>query len=66
MATQREPNFAINDFGISHERIIIPEQTDVRCDSKPALAKHHKDAQCRDSIGVEVEQLAAQIAHNGY
>jgi hypothetical protein len=44
VATQREPDSAINDFGISRGGIIISEQTGVRRDSKPALAEHHKDA----------------------
>jgi hypothetical protein len=66
VVTQIEPDSTINHFEISRGGIIIPEQTGVRCYSKPALAKHHKGAQCRDSIGVEVEQLAIQIAHDGY
>jgi hypothetical protein len=66
MATQREPDSVINNFGISCGRIIIPKQTGVWHDSKPALAEHHKGAQCRDSIGAKVEQLTVQIAHNGY
>jgi hypothetical protein len=52
VATHREPDPTINNFGISRGGII--------------LAKHHNGTQCRDSIGVEVEQLAVQIAHNGY
>jgi hypothetical protein len=46
--------------------VIIPEQNGVRRDSKPTFTKHYKGTQCRDSIGVEVEQLAVQIAHDGY
>jgi hypothetical protein len=66
VATQREPDFAINNFGISCEGVIIPEQNGVRCDSKPTFTEHYKGTQCRDSIRVEVEQLAVQIAHDGY
>jgi hypothetical protein len=66
VVTQRGPDPAINNFGISCGGIIIPEQTGVQRNSKPALVEHHKGAQCRDSIGVEVEQLAIQIANNGY
>jgi hypothetical protein len=46
--------------------VIIPEQISVRCDSKPTFTEHYKGAQCKDSIGVEVEQLTVQIAHDGY
>jgi hypothetical protein len=63
---QSELDSAINDFGISCGGIIIPEQAGVRRDSKTALTEHHKGTQCRDSIRVEVEQLAAQIAHDDY
>jgi hypothetical protein len=66
VAMQREPDSTTDDYGISHGGIVIPEQTGVWRDSKPALAQHHEGAQCRDSIGVEVEQLAVQIAHDGY
>jgi hypothetical protein len=44
VATQREPDSVINDFGISRGGVIIPEQTGVRRDSKLALAEHHKGA----------------------
>jgi hypothetical protein len=44
VATRRDPDSTINDFGISRERIIIPEQTGVRRDSKPTLTEHHKGA----------------------
>jgi hypothetical protein len=63
---QRQPDPTINDFGISRGRIVILKQTSVRCDSKPAFTQHHKGAKCRDIIGVEVEQLTVQIAHDGY
>jgi hypothetical protein len=66
VATQREPDFAIDDFGILCGGVIIPEQTGVWCDSKPSFAEHYKGTQCRYSIGVEVEQHAVQIAHDGY
>jgi hypothetical protein len=63
---QREPDSAIDDFGISRGGVIIPEQTDARCDSKPTITERYKGTQCRDSIGVEVEQLTVKIAHVGY
>jgi hypothetical protein len=66
VATQREPDSAIDDFGISHRGVIIPEQTSVRRDFKPTFIEHYKSTQRRDSIGVEVEQLTAQVAHDGY
>jgi hypothetical protein len=66
VATQREPNAAIDDFGISCGRVIIPEHTSVRRDSKPTFTEHYKSTQHRDSIGVEVEQLTVQKAHDGY
>jgi hypothetical protein len=46
--------------------VIIPEHSSVWRDFKPAFIEHYKGTQCRDSIGVEVEQLAVQIAHDGY
>jgi hypothetical protein len=55
VATQREPDSTIDDFGISCGRVIIPEQTGVRHDSKPTFIEHYKSNQRRDSIGVEVE-----------
>jgi hypothetical protein len=66
VATQREPNSAIDDFKISYGGVIIPEQTSVQRDSKPTFTEHYKGTQCRDSIGVEVKQLIVQIAHDGY
>jgi hypothetical protein len=66
VVTQREPDSAIDDFGISCGGVIIPEQTGVRCDSKPTFIEHYKGTQCRDNIRVEVEQLIVQIAHDGY
>jgi hypothetical protein len=66
VATQREPDSAIDDFGISRGRVIIPEQTGVRHDSKPTFIEHYKSTQRRDSIGVKVEQLTVQVAHDGY
>jgi hypothetical protein len=62
----REPDAAIDDFGISCGRVIIPEHTSVRRDSKPTFTEHYKSTQHRDSIGVEVEQLTVQKAHDGY
>jgi hypothetical protein len=59
---QREPNSVIDDFGILCGGVIMPEQTGVRRDSKPTFTEHYKGTQCRDSIEVEVEQLAVQIA----
>jgi hypothetical protein len=58
VATQREPDSAIDDFGISRGGVIIPEQTGDRRDSKLTFAEHYKSTQRRDSIGVEVDQLA--------
>jgi hypothetical protein len=66
VVTQREPDSAINDFAISCGGVIIPEQTGVRHDSKPTFAEHYKDTQCRNDIGIEVEQFTIQIAHDGY
>jgi hypothetical protein len=54
---QRQLDPAINDFGISRGGIVIPEQTGVRRDSKPASAQHHKGAKCKDGVRVEVELL---------
>jgi hypothetical protein len=64
-ATQREPDSTIDDFGISRGGVIIQEQTGVRRDSKPTFTKNYKSTQHKDSIGVEVEQLAVQVAHDG-
>jgi hypothetical protein len=66
VATQREPDSTIDDFGISRGGVIITERTGVQCDSKSTFTEHYKSTQCRDSIGVEVEQLAVQVAHDGY
>jgi hypothetical protein len=66
VVTQREPDSAVDDFAISHVGVIIPEQIGVWHDSKQTFAKHYKSTQRRDSIGVEVEQLAVQVAHDGY
>jgi hypothetical protein len=66
VATQREHDSAIDDFGISCGGVIIPKHIGVWRDSKPTFAEHHKGTQCRDSIGVEVEQLTIQIAHDDY
>jgi hypothetical protein len=66
VARQREPNSAIDDFGISRGGVIIPEHTGVQRNSKPTFTEHYKSTQRRDSIGVEVEQLAVQVAYDGY
>jgi hypothetical protein len=66
VATQRELDSTIDNFGILCRGVIIPEQTGVRRDSMPTFAEHYKGTQCRDSIRVEVEQLTVQIAHDGY
>jgi hypothetical protein len=66
VATQREPDSAIDDFGVSCGGVIISEQTGVRHDSNPTFAEHYKSTQCRDRIGIEVEQLVVQIVHDGY
>jgi hypothetical protein len=57
VATQREPNSAINDFEILRGGVIVPKQTGVRRDSMSTFTEHYKSTQHRDSIGVEVEQL---------
>jgi hypothetical protein len=64
--TQREPDSAIDDFGISRGGVIIAEQIGVRRNPKPTFAEHYKSTQRRDSIGVEVEKLTVQVAHGGY
>jgi hypothetical protein len=46
--------------------VIITEHTGVWRDSKPTFTEHHKGTQCKGSIGVELEQLTVQIAHDGY
>jgi hypothetical protein len=66
VATQRESDSTIDDFGISRGGVIIPEQISVRRDSKPTFADHYKSTQHIESIGVEVEQLTVQVAHDGY
>ena len=65
-AAQRETDSAIDELGILRGGVIIPKQTGVRRDSKPTFMEHYKSTQHRDSIGVEVEQLTVQIAHDGY
>jgi hypothetical protein len=42
VATQREPDSAIDDFGISHRGVIIPEQIGVQRDSNPTFTEHYK------------------------
>jgi hypothetical protein len=66
VAMQRVADSAIDNFGISRGGVIIPEQTGVRCDSKPIFTEHYKSTQRRDSVEVEVEQLIVQVAHDGY
>jgi hypothetical protein len=43
---EREPDSAIDEFGISCGGVIIPEQTGVLCDSKPAFTEYYEGTQC--------------------
>jgi hypothetical protein len=61
IASQGKVDPAKDHLGVSGRRVVVPEKASIRWDSQPALTQYYEIDNCRNNIGVEMNQRTSQI-----